>query len=140
MDLETLKEMIRPGTRQNSGTALVSMETTHNRAGGAVLPLTHMRAVHDLAREHGVPVHTDGARVFNAAIALGVDPAEIARNTDTIGFCIEGLSAPGFHSGQPRLHGARARLPPHGGRQHAAGRTAGRRWHRRPGDDDPAPA
>jgi threonine aldolase len=95
MDLETLKEMIRPGTRQNSGTALVSMETTHNRAGGAVLPLTHMRAVHDLAREHGVPVHTDGARVFNAAIALGVDPAEIARNTDTIGFCVsKGLSAP----------------------------------------------
>jgi threonine aldolase len=95
MHLETLKEAMRPATRHHSGTALVCMETTHNRAGGAVLPLDHMRAVHDLARERGVPVHTDGARVFNAAIALGVEAKEIARYTDTIGFCVsKGLSAP----------------------------------------------
>jgi threonine aldolase len=95
MDLEELREKIRPPTRQNFGTALICMETTHNRAGGAVLPLEHMRAVHALAREHGVPVHTDGARLFNAAVALGVDAATIARHTDSVCFCIsKGLSAP----------------------------------------------
>jgi threonine aldolase len=95
MDLDELREKIRPSTRQNFGTALICMETTHNRAGGAVLPLEHMRAVHALAREHGVPVHTDGARLFNAAVALGVDAATIAQHTDSVCFCIsKGLSAP----------------------------------------------
>jgi threonine aldolase len=95
MDLDELREKIRPPTRQNFGTALICMETTHNRAGGAVLPLEHMRAVHALAREHGVPVHTDGARLFNAAVALGVDAATIAQHTDSVCFCIsKGLSAP----------------------------------------------
>jgi threonine aldolase len=71
------------------------METSHNRAGGAVLPLSHMQAVHDIAVEHGVPVHTDGARLFNAAAALGVDAREIARHTDSVCFCVsKGLSAP----------------------------------------------
>ena len=76
-------------------TALICMETTHNDAGGAVLPLAHMRAIHALGRAHGVPVHTDGARLFNAAVRLGVDAAEIAAHSDTITFCIsKGLSAP----------------------------------------------
>ena len=95
MDVEALKETIRPATRNNFGTALVCMETTHNRAGGAVLPLAHMKSVHDLAQERGVPVHTDGARVFNAAVALRVEAKEIAQHTDSIGFCVsKGLSAP----------------------------------------------
>jgi threonine aldolase len=95
MDVAALKEAIRPATRNNFGTALVCMETTHNRAGGAVLPLSHMEAVHGLAKNHGVPVHTDGARIFNAAIALRVEAKEIARHTDSIGFCVsKGLSAP----------------------------------------------
>lgn len=95
MDLDVLREKIRPMTRHNFCTALVCMETSHNRAGGAALPLAHMQAVHTLAREHGVPVHTDGARLFNAAIALGVDAREIARHTDSVCFCVsKGLSAP----------------------------------------------
>jgi threonine aldolase len=95
MDIDVLGEAIRPETRNNLGTALVCMETTHNRAGGAVLPLVHMKAVCDLAQRHGVPVHTDGARIFNAAVALGVEAKEIARHTDTVGFCVsKGLSAP----------------------------------------------
>jgi threonine aldolase len=54
-----------------------------------------MEAVHELAKSNGVPVHTDGARVFNAAIALEVEAKEIARHTDSIGFCVsKGLSAP----------------------------------------------
>ena len=95
MDLDALGEAIRGGTRNNFGTALVCMETTHNRAGGAVLPLVHMKAVYGLAQRHGVPVHTDGARIFNAAVALGVEAKEIACHTDTVGFCVsKGLSAP----------------------------------------------
>jgi threonine aldolase len=77
------------------GTALIWMENTHNRAGGAVLPLAHMKAVHGLAREKGIPVHLDGARIFNAAIALGVPPSAIAQYSDSVCFCVsKGLSAP----------------------------------------------
>jgi threonine aldolase len=95
MDLERLAESIRPSTRQNFGTALVCMETSHNRAGGAVLPLTHMRAVYALARQHEIPVHTDGARIFNAATALQVAPSAVAAHTDSVCFCVsKGLSAP----------------------------------------------
>jgi threonine aldolase len=95
MDLDKLARTIRPATRHNFGTALVCMETSHNRAGGAVLPLAQMHEVYALARRHGVPVHTDGARVFNAAVALSTDAARIAEHTDSICFCVsKGLSAP----------------------------------------------
>ena len=95
MDLEMLKEAIRPATRNNFGTALVCMETSHNRAGGSVLPIAHMKAVYELATANGVPVHTDGARIFNAAVALGVEARAIAGHTDSVGFCVsKGLSAP----------------------------------------------
>jgi threonine aldolase len=71
------------------------MESSHNRSGGAVLPLAHMRAVHGLARDAGVPVHVDGARIFNAAIALGCSAEEISRYADSVCFCVsKGLSAP----------------------------------------------
>lgn len=95
MDLEALRDTIRPITRQHMGTALVWMENTHNRAGGAVLPLAHMQAVHGLAHEHDVPVHLDGARLFNAACSLAVPPREIAQYSDSVCFCVsKGLSAP----------------------------------------------
>ena len=95
MDVEKLSETIRAPTRQNFGTALVCMETTHNRAGGAVLPLEHMRSVRDLARDNGVPVHVDGARIFNAAAALRTEARSIAQHADSVCFCVsKGLSAP----------------------------------------------
>jgi threonine aldolase len=95
MDLERLAETLRAATRQNFGTALVCMETTHNRAGGAVLPLGHMRAVHELAANRGVPVHIDGARIFNAAAALGTEARSIASHGESVCFCVsKGLSAP----------------------------------------------
>ena len=96
MDLDLLRQHIHPrlsGARL--GTALVWMETTHNAAGGAVLPLEHMAAVCRIAREHEVPVHVDGARIFNAAAALGVSAAEVAHHSDSVSFCVsKGLSAP----------------------------------------------
>jgi threonine aldolase len=95
MDLAALREAIRPGTRHHMGTALIWMENTHNRAGGAALPLGHMQAVYGLAREKAVPVHLDGARIFNAAISLRVPPSEIAQYSDSVCFCVsKGLSAP----------------------------------------------
>src|SRR5688500_14478170 len=84
MNVDALAQTIRPATRQNFGTALVCMETTHNRAGGAVLPLPHMQAVREVARKANVPVHIDGARVFNAAAALKTDAASIAQHGDSI--------------------------------------------------------
>jgi len=95
MDVDALREAIRPYTRHHMGTALVWMENTHNRSGGAVLPLAHMQTVHGLAREKGVPVHLDGARIFNAAMSLRVPPKEIAQYSDSVCFCVsKGLSAP----------------------------------------------
>ncbi|HXP97250.1 MAG TPA: GntG family PLP-dependent aldolase [Telmatospirillum sp.] len=96
IDLETLKDALSPKlTPSRLATGLVWMETSHNDAGGAVLPLDHMRSVQALARDHGVPVHIDGARLFNAATALAVDARVIAAYGDSVMFCVsKGLSAP----------------------------------------------
>ncbi len=96
MDLAVLADAINAQIKPNKlATALICLETTHNGAGGTILPLDHMAAVHALGREHGIPVHTDGARLFNAAVALSVPAAQIARHTDSVTFCIsKGLSAP----------------------------------------------
>ena len=95
MDLDALREAVRSTTRNQMGTALVWMENTHNRSGGAVLPLAHMQVVRELARDNNVPIHLDGARIFNAATALGVHAADIAQHADSVSFCVsKGLSAP----------------------------------------------
>jgi threonine aldolase len=95
MDLDHYREALRPTTRNQMGTALVWMENTHNRSGGSVLPLAYMSEVAKLAREHGVPVHLDGARIFNAATALKAKPDEVAQHADSVCFCVsKGLSAP----------------------------------------------
>jgi threonine aldolase len=90
-----LLEYALQGEGLKLGTALVAMETSHNNASGAVLPLDHMQAVHAMASARGVPVHLDGARLFNAAVALETVPAEVARHCDTVSLCLsKGLSAP----------------------------------------------
>jgi threonine aldolase len=95
MDLDALRETLRPTLRNQMGTALVWMENTHNRSGGAVLPLDYMRRVYGLAHEHGVPVHLDGARIFNAATALKTEARQLAQHADSVCFCVsKGLSAP----------------------------------------------
>jgi threonine aldolase len=94
MDLNGLEQALQTGGHKLR-TALVAMETSHNNAAGAVLPLQHMASVHSMASARGVGVHLDGARLFNAATALGVAPAEIARYADTVSLCLsKGLSAP----------------------------------------------
>jgi threonine aldolase len=95
MNIDRLRDTIQPPGRHATGTQLVCVETTHNDAGGAVLPLAHMQAVHAIAADNDVAVHIDGARVFNAAAALHVDAATIARYGDSVAFCVsKGLSAP----------------------------------------------
>jgi threonine aldolase len=74
---------------------LVCLENTHNRCGGAAHTAAETAAVADLARSHGARVHLDGARIFNAAVALGVPAAELAAPADSVTFCFsKGLSAP----------------------------------------------
>ena len=76
-------------------TRLICMENTHNFCYGSPLLPAYMQAVSDLAHRRAIKVHTDGARIFNAAIALNVPCHEFARHTDTISFCLsKGLSAP----------------------------------------------
>lgn len=97
MDTDSLRSSLRPPemTANALGTAVVCMETTHNAAGGSVLPLGHMREVYSLCVHRGVPVHLDGARIFNAALAQGVPASAIAVHADSATFCLsKGLSAP----------------------------------------------
>src|SRR6202012_5966996 len=76
-------------------TALVCMENTHNMAGGTVTPLAVVGGVWAGAEEAGLPVHLDGARVFNPARALGVSLANLTNGFDTVMFCLsKGLGAP----------------------------------------------
>jgi len=71
------------------------LENTHNRCSGAAIPLAHIRELADLAHRHGVAVHIDGARIFNAAIALETSVAALCDAADSVGFCLsKGLGAP----------------------------------------------
>lgn len=76
-------------------TGLVWLENTHNMAGGTVTPIDTMREVMEQAHALGLPVHLDGARVFNAATALGTDVATLTQGFDSVNFCLsKGLCAP----------------------------------------------
>jgi threonine aldolase len=76
-------------------TGLISLENTHNRAGGTVVPLERCRELVELASREGLPIHLDGARGFNAAAALGVSIAEVCRGFDSVSICLsKGLAAP----------------------------------------------
>ncbi len=77
------------------GTGVIEIENTHNRCGGTVLPISYLAELQALAQERGLPIHMDGARIFNAAAYLGVPASEIAAYADTVQFCFsKGLAAP----------------------------------------------
>lgn len=95
MSLDDIREAIRGDDIHLPKTSLICLENTHNRAGGAVLPLDYMREVHELAQSQHIPVHLDGARLFNAAVALGVELKDITQHVETVQVCLsKGLSAP----------------------------------------------
>jgi threonine aldolase len=74
---------------------VVSLENTHGHAGGSVMAVEDLRAIRKVADEVGAPIHLDGARIFNAAAAAGVDVTEWTREADTVMFCVsKGLGAP----------------------------------------------
>ena len=88
-------EAIRPVNIHLPASALVCLENTHNRHGGTYCAPEETDAVARAAHEHGLRVHLDGARLFNAAVALGRDARELARSVDSVTFCLsKGLAAP----------------------------------------------
>jgi len=93
--LEDIESAIRGDNVHFPQTRLICLENTHNRCHGAALTPEYMETVAELARKRGLRVHLDGARIFNAAVALEVDVKEIARHADSVAFCLsKGLSAP----------------------------------------------
>jgi threonine aldolase len=90
-----VQEALRPANIHLPRTGLVAIENTHNRHGGTCCPPEEIAAVAAAAHDAGVPVHLDGARLFNAAVALGRPADEFVRAVDSVTFCLsKGLSAP----------------------------------------------
>src|SRR4029077_19288840 len=74
---------------------LIEVENTVGHAGGTVMPVEELRAIRKVADANALPIHLDGARIFNAAVAAGVDVSEYTREVDTLMFCVsKGLGAP----------------------------------------------
>jgi len=92
---EHVRAVVAPPAYYKSDVTLVVLENTHNLAGGTVLGVAETRAVIDAAREAGFRVHVDGARIWNAAVALGVSPATLVAGADTVMTCLsKGLGCP----------------------------------------------
>lgn len=95
MTWKQIAAVLRPRTPHNSPTTLISIENTHNMHGGTVFPLATIDEICAEAHHRGLKVHIDGARIFNAAVASEVPVSRIARDADTLMFCLsKGLGAP----------------------------------------------
>lgn len=95
LDPEDVRSAIRRRNLHYPVPRLLCLENTHNRSGGRVVPLDLHQQLCDVARERGLSVHLDGARIFNAAIAAGVDAKEYTQHVDSVMFCLsKGLSCP----------------------------------------------
>jgi threonine aldolase len=95
LDVSQLEGKVRPDDEHYVRTRLVCLENTHNRGGGRVYPLAKVRAISAWARRHGLGMHLDGARLWNAIVASGVPATEWARHFDSVSVCFsKGLGAP----------------------------------------------
>lgn len=95
IDLDAIDHAIRKEDVHFPTSRLLCLENTHNRCGGTAIDAGYIDAAADLAHEHGMKVHLDGARLFNAAIALDVNPSDLTRNVDSVMICLsKGLGAP----------------------------------------------
>ncbi|MBL6965560.1 MAG: low-specificity L-threonine aldolase [Anaerolineales bacterium] len=115
--MENIEAAIRPDDAHHPITRLIALENTHNRCGGAVLSADYTQKVGELAHTRGLILHLDGARIFNAAAALGVDAAKLIAPVDSVTFCLsKGLCAPvgsvlcGSHDFIRRAHRIRKQL------------------------------
>lgn len=95
LDLTDLESAIRGDNLHYPRSRLICLENTHNRCSGACLTPVYMREVRRVADRNNLKIHLDGARIFNAAVALQVDVQELTRDADSVAFCLsKGLSAP----------------------------------------------
>jgi len=95
MAIEDLQAAVRPENIHFPESRLIVIENTHNRCMGTPIAPDYMAAVRDLTDRQGMKIHVDGARIFNAALALGCPAEELARHADSITFCLsKGLAAP----------------------------------------------
>lgn len=95
MDPKVVEGRVLKQSLHTPGTTLLCLENTHNRAGGTVIPLEKMAAYRAICERNGMKIHLDGARIFNASVALGVQPKQIAKHVDTVTFCLsKGLRSP----------------------------------------------
>ncbi len=111
MSAAAIREAIRGIDVHSPDTGLICLENTHNRAGGTCYTMEGLAAIRKVADEFRIPVHLDGARIFNAAVATGVSAIDIAKCADSVQFCLsKGLAAPvGSLLVGPRLFIERAR-------------------------------
>lgn len=90
-----LKKALRPVDFHFPRTKLVCLENTHNRGGGRIYPLSEIEVIAQVCKEHGLKLHLDGARFWNACVATGISEAEYAKHFDTVSVCFsKGLGAP----------------------------------------------
>jgi threonine aldolase len=95
LDPAAVEAVIAPHVSYRSRTVLVAVENSHNMAGGTVYDRPHLERILAVAKRHGLPVHMDGARIFNAATALGVSVPALTAGFDSLMFCLsKGLGAP----------------------------------------------
>ncbi|WP_291428147.1 low specificity L-threonine aldolase [Deinococcus sp.] len=91
---QDVRSAVRRSVHQ-SPSGMISLENTHNKAGGTVIPLAVLDGIREVATEEGLPLHLDGARVLNAAVSLGVPLSDITARFDTVSVCLsKGLGAP----------------------------------------------
>jgi threonine aldolase len=95
LDLEELESFINPDDIRFPRTSLIVLENTNNLAGGTVVTPDETARIYKIAKQYGLRLHLDGARIFNSAIFQGVDVAELARDCDSVMFCLsKGLASP----------------------------------------------
>jgi threonine aldolase len=95
LDWQSIKKAIRPKIYYRAQTGLITLENTHNMAGGTVYAKEQLEEICNNAHDAGLPVHLDGARIFNAATALNIGVADLVRSCDSVMFCLsKGLAAP----------------------------------------------
>jgi threonine aldolase len=95
LPVDHVSDAIRPVRSGYPRTGVVCIENTQNRCGGTALPVSYLKELKSVVNDRGVPVHMDGARIFNAAAALGVPAHEIAAQADSVQFCLsKALAAP----------------------------------------------
>lgn len=95
MDPAEVEKLIRPKNIHNPRTAVISVENTHNAAGGTIVPLANIRTLHEVARRHRTAYHLDGARLWNAHVATGVPLKDWCAPFDTVSVCLsKGLCSP----------------------------------------------